>query len=47
MVIYTASIRAYIAANPMRWVLDRENPGRATTRDEWNDDEDRWFTPPR
>jgi len=40
-------IRAYIAANPMRWALDRENPSHATTRDEWNDDEDRWFTPPR
>ncbi len=40
-------IRAYIAANPTRWDLDRENPDRATTRDDWTDDEDRWFTPPR
>ena len=37
-------IRAYIAANPMRWALDRENPGRVGCRDEWNADEDLWFT---
>ncbi|HXQ22545.1 MAG TPA: transposase [Candidatus Acidoferrales bacterium] len=40
-------IRAYIAANPMRWDLDRENPERGSGRDEWNADEDRWFTPSR
>jgi putative transposase len=40
-------IRAYIAANPMRWDLDRENPERGSGRDQWNADEDRWFTPIR
>ena len=37
-------IRAYIGANPLRWQLDRENPGRIADRDEWNADEDLWFT---
>ena len=36
-------IRSYIAANPMRWTLDRENPGRVGDRDEWTADEDLWF----
>jgi len=36
-------IRAYIAANPLRWALDRENPNRIGKRDEWNADEDAWF----
>ena len=37
-------IRAYIAANPLRWALDRENPERVSTADEWTTDEDQWFT---
>jgi putative transposase len=37
-------IRAYIAANPARWALDRENPGCAPTDDEWTAHEDLWFT---
>ncbi|HXQ23858.1 MAG TPA: hypothetical protein VN812_19415 [Candidatus Acidoferrales bacterium] len=40
-------IRTYIAANPTRWNLDREYPERGSGRDEWNTDEDRWFTPSR
>jgi putative transposase len=38
-------IRAYIAANPARWALDRENPERGEVRDEWTDHEDLWFAP--
>jgi REP element-mobilizing transposase RayT len=37
-------IRAYIAANPLRWALDRENPERISTADEWTAQEDQWFT---
>jgi hypothetical protein len=37
-------IRAYIAANPTRWALDRENPERLAARDQWTADEDQWFT---
>ncbi len=42
-------IRTYIAANPMRWSLDRENPERVDERDEWTIDEELWFAagPPR
>jgi putative transposase len=37
-------IRGYIAANPTRWALDRENLERQGAHDEWTADEDRWFT---
>jgi hypothetical protein len=36
-------MRNYIAANPVRWTLDRENPQQGEERDEWNADEDSWF----
>ena len=39
-------IREYIAANPARWTLDRENPQREDLPDEWKADEDLWFGPP-
>ncbi len=36
-------IREYIALNPARWALDRENPQRTGESDEWAADEDLWF----
>jgi putative transposase len=36
-------MRNYIAANPVRWTLDRENPQQGEERDEWTADEDTWF----
>jgi REP-associated tyrosine transposase len=36
-------VRAYIAANPLRWALDRENPQRTAVDDAWNVDEEAWF----
>lgn len=39
-------IREYIATNPARWALDRENPQRKDARDEWNTEEDVWFSAP-
>lgn len=36
-------IREYIATNPIRWDLDRENPNRLDRADDWQTDEERWF----
>lgn len=36
-------IQEYIAMNPARWELDRENPRRGMGQDDWSADEDRWF----
>ncbi len=39
-------IREYIATNPARWALDRENPDRENRPDVWSAAEDVWFGPP-
>jgi hypothetical protein len=36
-------IREYIAANPLRWELDRENLNRQGIDEVWQADEDIWF----
>jgi putative transposase len=36
-------IREYIAMNPVRWELDRENPHRRACLHDWSVDENRWF----
>ncbi len=36
-------VRDYIAVNPLRWTLDRENPDRSDYADDWTPVEDDWF----
>jgi len=36
-------VRDYIAVNPLRWALDRENPERSDCADDWTPVEDDWF----